>query len=110
MIDGAAGARIGRTDLSVPRIGLGTAVLGNFQQAISDEDAVAVIDRALAKGVRYVDTAPLYGHGLAERRGGPAPPKGPRGEAILSAKGGRPLREGAPPRHSQEHDRPPFDN
>jgi D-threo-aldose 1-dehydrogenase len=97
----AARARVGRTDLSVPRIGLGTAVLGNFQQAISDEDAIGVLDRALEKGMRYVDTAPLYGHGLAERRVGRAVAKVPRDELTLSTKVGRLLREGAPRDESQ---------
>jgi D-threo-aldose 1-dehydrogenase len=104
MIDVAARARIGRTGLSVPRIGLGTAVLGNFQQAISDEAAIAVIERALARGIRYVDTAPLYGHGLAERRVGRAVAGVPRGELTLSTKVGRLLREGAPRDESQYHD------
>jgi D-threo-aldose 1-dehydrogenase len=66
MITDATPVRVGDTDLFAPRVGLGTAVLGNFLQAISDADAVAVIRRALASGVRYIDTAPLYGHGLAE--------------------------------------------
>ena len=70
MITDAAPVRVGDTDLFAPRVGLGTAALGNFLQAISDADAVAVISRALASGVRYIDTAPLYGHGLAEQRVG----------------------------------------
>ena len=104
MIDVAARARVGRTGLVVPRIGLGTAVLGNFQQAISDQDAIAVIDHALARGVRYLDTAPLYGHGLAERRVGRAVAAVPRDELTLSTKVGRLLREGAPRDESQYHD------
>ena len=108
MIDVAERARMGRTDLVVPRIGLGTAVLGNFQRAISDEDAIAVIDHALARGVRYLDTAPLYGHGLAERRVGRAVAAVPRSELTLSTKVGRLLREGAPRDESQYHDGVPF--
>jgi D-threo-aldose 1-dehydrogenase len=108
MITAAPPVRIGRTDLFAPRLGLGTAALGNFQQAISDEDAIAVIDRALANGIRYLDTAPLYGHGLAEQRIGQAVPKVPRDELILSTKVGRLLREGAPQDDSQFHDGIPF--
>jgi D-threo-aldose 1-dehydrogenase len=108
MITAAAPVRIGRTDLFAPRLGLGTAVLGNFQQAISDEDAIAVIDRALANGIRYLDTAPLYGHGLAEQRVGRAITKVPRDELIISTKVGRLLREGAQPDDSQFHDGVPF--
>jgi len=104
MIDVTARTRVGRTDLVVPRIGLGTAVLGNFLGAISDEDAIAVVDHALARGLRYVDTAPLYGHGLAERRVGRAVATAPRDELTLSTKVGRLLREGAPQDESQYHD------
>jgi D-threo-aldose 1-dehydrogenase len=108
MITAAAPVRIGRTNLFAPRVGLGTAVLGNFQQAISDDDAVAVIEQALADGVRYLDTAPLYGHGLAEQRVGRAVAKTPREHLIISTKVGRLLREGAPRDESQYADGIPY--
>jgi D-threo-aldose 1-dehydrogenase len=108
MITAAEPVRIGRTNLFAPRVGLGTAVLGNFQQAISDDDAVAVIDRALADGVRYFDTAPLYGHGLAEQRLGRALAGTPRPDVIVSTKVGRLLRDGAPRDDSQYDDGVPF--
>ena len=122
MITAAAPVRVGHTDLFAPRVGLGTAVLGNFLQAVSDADAIAVIDRALANGVRYIDTAPLYGHGLAERRVGRAvadPSQtglasraglGSRAGLatgaglVVSTKVGRLLRAGAPRDDSQYHD------
>jgi D-threo-aldose 1-dehydrogenase len=100
--------RVGRTDLLVPRIGLGTAALGNFQQAISDADAVAVVDRSLEHGVRYVDTAPLYGHGLAESRVGQAVAKVSRDGLVISTKVGRLLREGAARDETQYHNSVPF--
>jgi len=96
--------RVGQTDLFVPRVGLGTAVLGNLLRAISDDDAVGVIDRALARGVRYLDTAPLYGHGLAEQRVGRAIAATPRDELVVSTKAGRLLREGARRDETQFHD------
>jgi D-threo-aldose 1-dehydrogenase len=96
MIIDAAPVRVGDTELLAPRVGLGTAVLGNFLQAISDADAVAVISRALASGVRYIDTAPLYGHGLAERRVGMAIAGPPPAGLVLSTKVGRLLRADAP--------------
>jgi D-threo-aldose 1-dehydrogenase len=100
--------RVGGTDLLVPRIGLGTAALGNFQQAISDADAVAVVERAMAGGVRYLDTAPLYGHGLAEARVGQAVAKASRDGLIISTKVGRLLRADAPRDDTQYHDGVPF--
>ena len=101
MITDVTPVRVGDTDLFAPRVGLGTAALGNFLQAMSDADAVAVIGRALASGVRYIDTAPLYGHGLAERRVGLAIAGTRRAEMFLSTKVGRLLREGAPPDDTQ---------
>ncbi len=104
MITDAIPVRVGDTDLLAPRVGLGTAVLGNFLQAISDADAIAVIDRALASGVRYIDTAPLYGHGLAEQRAGLAIAGAPCAGLVLSTKVGRLLRAGAPRDETQYHD------
>jgi D-threo-aldose 1-dehydrogenase len=104
MITDAALVRLGDTDLFVPRVGLGTAALGNFLQAMSDADAVAVISRALASGVRYIDTAPLYGHGLAEQRVGLAIASTPHTGLAVSTKVGRLLRAGAPRDETQYHD------
>jgi D-threo-aldose 1-dehydrogenase len=104
MITEATPVRVGDTDLFAPRVGLGTAVLGNFLQAISDTDAVAVISRALASGVRYIDTAPLYGHGLAEQRVGMAIAGSTCAGLVVSTKVGRLLRAGAPRDETQYHD------
>ncbi|MFC6160016.1 aldo/keto reductase [Kribbella jiaozuonensis] len=100
--------QVGRTDLFVPRIGLGTAALGNFQQAISDSDAITVVDCALDSRIRYLDTAPLYGHGLAEQRVGRAVAKVDRDRLVISTKVGRLLRADAPRDETQYHDGVPF--
>ncbi len=104
MITDATPVQVGETGLFAPRVGLGTAVLGNFLQAISDADAVAVIHRALASGVRFIDTAPLYGHGLAERRVGLAIAGTPHDGLVISTKVGRLLRAGAPRDETQYHE------
>jgi D-threo-aldose 1-dehydrogenase len=101
VIDWRETVRIRSTDLYLPRIGLGTASLGNFLEAMTDEAAIAVMRRALAAGVTYFDTAPLYGYGLAESRLGQAVSGVGRDELILSTKVGRLLREGAPRDESQ---------
>jgi D-threo-aldose 1-dehydrogenase len=54
------------------RLGLGTAPLGNMHRALSEAEAYEAIDAAWNCGVRYFDTAPLYGHGLSESRLGGA--------------------------------------
>ena len=99
-----ATAQVGRTDLFAPRVGLGTAALGNFLQAMTDAEAVAVISRAIASGVRYLDTAPLYGHGLAEQRAGQAIARTPTDGLVVSTKVGRLLRADAPRDDTQYHD------
>lgn len=78
--------RLPGTGLQLPELGFGTAPLGNLYRTVSDEDAAATVAAALAAGMRYVDTAPYYGFGLAEKRLG----AGLRGEqAIVSTKVGR---------------------
>ena len=96
MPDAARRVRLGRTDLQVTRLGLGTAPLGGLYQAVPEAEALAVVDRAWASGLRFFDTAPLYGQGLAERRLGAALRGRPRGELVLATKVGRLLRRAAP--------------
>ena len=73
-------------------IGLGTAPLGGLYDAVDDDTALAVVDRAWELGIRYFDTAPYYGSGLAERRLGEALRGRPRDELVVSTKVGRLLR------------------
>jgi D-threo-aldose 1-dehydrogenase len=73
-------------------LGLGTAPLGNLFTAVSDEQAAATVAAAWRAGVRTFDTAPQYGHGLAEVRLGRALASLPREEFVLSSKVGRLLR------------------
>jgi D-threo-aldose 1-dehydrogenase len=56
----------------LPRLGFGGAAVGNLYAAVSDAQARAVIDAALAAGIGYFDTAPHYGFGLSEARLGQA--------------------------------------
>jgi D-threo-aldose 1-dehydrogenase len=94
---GVAQVALGRTGLGVSALALGTAPLGNLYTAVSDEDAEATVRDALAAGLSYLDTAPHYGLGLAERRLGRVLPGLPRDAFVLSTKVGRlvrPLAEG----------------
>ena len=58
---------LGRTGLRVTALGLGGAPLGNLFRPVAEADARRGAAR-YARGVRYFDTAPHYGHGLSERR------------------------------------------
>lgn len=71
------------------RTGFGTAPLGNMFRAIPDEEAAATVRAAWDQGIRYFDTAPLYGAGLAELRLGEVLADQPRDEYVLSTKVGR---------------------
>ncbi|PFH12435.1 D-threo-aldose 1-dehydrogenase [Collimonas sp. PA-H2] len=71
------------------RLGFGTAPLGNMFRNIPEEEALATVDAAWEHGVRYFDTAPFYGAGLAEIRLGNALGKRRRDDYVLSTKVGR---------------------
>jgi D-threo-aldose 1-dehydrogenase len=88
-MDAGEKRRIGSTKLNVSQMGFGAAPLGNLFAALSEADAFATIQTALAAGIRYFDTAPFYGHGLSEHRLGAALRRVPRDDYVLSTKVGR---------------------
>lgn len=85
---------LGQTGLELTQLGLGTAPLGNLLAEISEDQAEAAFAAAIAAGVRYFDTAPFYGYGLAEERLGRALKPLPRQDVVVSTKVGRLIREG----------------
>lgn len=58
-------------------------------RAIPDDEARATLEAAWDHGVRYFDTAPFYGSGLAEERLGQVLSAKPRDSYVLSTKVGR---------------------
>ena len=78
-------------------MGLGSAPLGGLFEAVSDEEAHRTVEAAWDAGIRFFDTAPLYGSGLSERRLGAVLRTKPRDEFVLMTKVGRLLRADAPP-------------
>lgn len=90
-------AQLGKSSVRLPRFGLGTAPLGNLFAVVEEQEADATIERALELGMRYVDTAPQYGFGIAEQRVGRVLGNHPRDSYMLSTKVGRLLRADAPP-------------
>jgi D-threo-aldose 1-dehydrogenase len=89
--------RVGRTNLHVTSLGLGTATMGGSRIAVTPEERVKLVTAAWNAGVRYVDTAPFYGVGAAERGVGDAMRDRPRDEWVLSTKVGRLLRPRSSP-------------
>jgi D-threo-aldose 1-dehydrogenase len=80
---------LGKSGLMVSRLGLGTAPLANMYAPVSDENANATFAAAIAAGINLIDTAPLYGAGLAEQRVGIGLADVPREQYLLSSKVGR---------------------
>lgn len=81
---------IGRSGISVSRLGVGGAPIGNLYRRVSDQEAALTVQAALDAGISYFDTAPYYGFGLSERRLGDAL-RGQRG-IVISSKVGRLMR------------------
>jgi aryl-alcohol dehydrogenase-like predicted oxidoreductase len=78
------------------RLRLGTAPLAGLYEEVSATDAAATVDSAWRAGIRFFDTAPLYGSGLAEERLGRALEGRPRDAYVVSTKVGRVLEHGRP--------------
>jgi D-threo-aldose 1-dehydrogenase len=89
-------ATIGTTNVAVTRLGLGTAPLGGWPSAVPADQGVATVQQAWDRGLRYFDTAPLYGHGLSEQYLGTVLREQSRQGFTLSTKVGRLLVDGAP--------------
>lgn len=87
---------LGSTGVSVTRLGLGTAPLGNLFEPLADGEGERTCERAWDRGLRFFDTAPLYGYGLAEQRLGRALATKARAEATVATKVGRRLRPATP--------------
>ena len=61
---------LGRSKLKLSTLGFGGTGLGNMYVAMSERNVIDTLSAAYAAGMRYYDTAPLYGHGLSELRVG----------------------------------------
>jgi D-threo-aldose 1-dehydrogenase len=92
--------RRGDGSLTLTELGFGTAPVGNLYRAISGADAEATLEAAWDSGVRYFDTAPLYGLGLAETRLNHFLHGRERDDYVVSTKVGRLLRACPPERRT----------
>lgn len=90
--DPAATRRICRRDLAVSLLGVGTAPFGSLAAADTDASIRAAFDALYGAGLRYLDTAPLYGLGLAEHRFGMCLRSVDRRTLTISSKVGRLMR------------------
>ena len=81
--------RLSSQNLALSELGFGTAPLGNLYKSISDETAHKALEDAWNAGIRYYDTAPLYGLGLSETRLNRFLRTKRREDYVLSSKVGR---------------------
>ena len=81
--------RLGRTNLEVRRLAMGTAPLASIFWGNDAFTAVRTVSRALELGIRFFDTAPFYGLGEAERRLGRALEASDGVGAVVATKAGR---------------------
>ena len=90
---------IEQTTLKVPLVGFGTGPLGfppgwEDGEPIAEKQALQALQYAFDKGIRFFDSAPLYGKGLAETRTGKFLGQVPREQIIISTKVGVDIRQG----------------
>jgi D-threo-aldose 1-dehydrogenase len=79
---------LGATALRVSPLGLGGGALGGLYRTVDEEAAIGAVHEAYAAGVRYFDTAPLYGHGRSEQRLGRALADLDRSTVVVGTKVG----------------------
>ncbi|MBT4975791.1 MAG: aldo/keto reductase [Gemmatimonadetes bacterium] len=85
--------KVGLQGLEVTRLGLGGTTFGNLYSALDEQEGLDVIDASYMAGVRYFDTAPLYGYGMSETKMGPGLARYNRDEIAISSKVGYVLKE-----------------
>jgi D-threo-aldose 1-dehydrogenase len=94
--------KVGTTHLSVTEYSFGTAGIAGLYRPCSDQLAFDTMQAAWDAGIRYFDTAPHYGLGLAERRVGDFLRNVSDGTHVVSSKVGRlltPVKDGENPRY-----------
>ena len=87
--------RVGRTEVTVSRLGFGAASIAGLYTSVTEESAHDTIRAVLDMGIGYLDTAPQYGVGRSERLLGGVLPVVPRETFTLSTKVGRIIRHHA---------------
>jgi D-threo-aldose 1-dehydrogenase len=88
MTETFATRRVGQTNLHVTELGLGGTPFGNMYRPMDPKDVTATVAKAIDVGVRYFDTAPVYGFGLSENRLGQGIQDLERKDIVVSSKVG----------------------
>ena len=104
--------KVTRGGLEVTALGLGCAAFGGLYRAAPLADAHAALQAAWDRGIRYFDTAPMYGLGRAEHILGDFLREAATraSEAVVSTKAGRLMVAPRPGRAAQAAPKNPFDS
>ncbi|BES72254.1 aldo/keto reductase AkrN [Marinobacter nanhaiticus D15-8W] len=79
--------KFGNTDIEVTPVGLGTWAIGGWMWGGTDEaQSIDTIHAAIDKGIKLIDTAPVYGFGRSEEIVGKALAGGRRDQVVLATK------------------------
>jgi aryl-alcohol dehydrogenase-like predicted oxidoreductase len=93
--------RLGDSEITSSRIGLGTWAIGGWMWGGSDErESIATIRSAVERGITLIDTAPVYGFGRSEEIVGKAL-AGIRHKVVIASKCGLGWKDGNPYRDSR---------
>jgi aryl-alcohol dehydrogenase-like predicted oxidoreductase len=82
--------QLGRTPWKVSDVSFGAWAIGGAWGAVSDEDSLAALHKAMDCGVNFIDTADVYGNGRSERLVAQLK-KTRKEEIIVATKAGRRL-------------------
>ena len=85
--------RLGRTGLKVSNLCLGAMTFGNPDWGCDEPTSRRIVDRFLAAGGNFIDTADVYTSGVSEEITGRAV-KGKRGSVVLATKVAGPMGAG----------------
>ena len=81
---------LGRTPYKVSEVSFGAWAIGGAWGAVSDEESLAALNKAIDCGVNFIDTADVYGDGRSERLIAKLK-KSRKDEIVVATKAGRRL-------------------
>ncbi|MDR1922560.1 MAG: aldo/keto reductase [Candidatus Adiutrix sp.] len=87
---------VGKNRVPVTKLGLGCLPLGYLYKEVAEEDALRLVRDAYDLGVRFFDTAVLYGATQSERRLGEVLPSFERSSFSVATKAGYDVSEHTP--------------
>src|SRR5689334_4866767 len=94
---------LGRTGWDVSEISFGAWAIGGAWGDVSDDDSLGALNRAVDRGVNFIDTADVYGDGRSERLVAKLKKDRPRDTIYVATKAGRRLPKQVAEGYSREN-------